>query len=164
MVYGVSMATISSPGLATNGLDVKNIISKLVALEQKPLDRLKSQGLAIDAKISTIGQIKSLVSTLADTSSRLSSVTGWNGVTTTSSDSKYVSATAVGGTLPGSFSVEVQDLAKSHATASAALLPIGKPVGQGSLLIEIGPKDPALKKFTSTAGKSISIDVSRATP
>ena len=38
------MATISSPGVGTNGLDVKSIITQLVALEKKPLDTLKVVG------------------------------------------------------------------------------------------------------------------------
>ena len=127
------MATISSPGVGTNGLDVKSIISQLVALEKKPLDTLKLQAATVNTKISAFGQIKSLVSTLQDAASKLTSVTGWNGVSTTSSDSKYVSATAVGGTLPTTFSVEVQGLAKAQATASAALLPVGGALGAGTL-------------------------------
>ncbi|RYF50000.1 MAG: flagellar cap protein FliD, partial [Comamonadaceae bacterium] len=119
------MATISSPGVGTNGLDVKSIISKLVELEREPLSKLTVQAATVKTKISAFGQIKSLVSTLQDAASKLTSVTGWNGVSTTSSDSKYVSATAVGGTLPTTFSVEVQSLAKAQATASAALLPVG---------------------------------------
>jgi flagellar hook-associated protein 2 len=51
------MATISSPGLGSN-LDVKSIVSQLVALEKKPLDNLKLQAATVQTKISAFGQIK----------------------------------------------------------------------------------------------------------
>jgi len=126
------MATISSPGLGSN-LDVKSIVSQLVALEKKPLDTLKLQAATVQTKISAFGQIKSLVSTLADTLGKLTSVTGWNSVSATSSDSSAVSVSAIGGTLPTSFNVEVTTLAKAQATASAAVIPVGGAIGAGTL-------------------------------
>jgi flagellar hook-associated protein 2 len=140
------MATISSPGLGSN-LDVKSIVSQLVALEKKPLDNLKLQAATVQTKISAFGQIKSLVSTLSDTLGKLTSVTGWNAVTATSSNSAAVSVSAVGGTLPTTFSVEVSALAKAKATASAAVLPVGGAIGQGTLT------------FTPVSGTPVNIDV-----
>ena len=80
------MATLSSPGIGTNGLDVKNIISELVKLERRPLAALEVQAVTAKTKISAFGQIKSLVSDLSDAASKLTSVTGWNAVATSSSD------------------------------------------------------------------------------
>jgi flagellar hook-associated protein 2 len=154
------MATISSPGVGTNGLDVKSIISQLVTLEKRPLDTLKLQAATVNTKISAFGQIKSLVSALADAASKLTSVTGWNGVTTTSSDSKFVSATAVGGTLPTTFSVEVQSLAKAQATASAALLPVGGALGAGTIRLELGKWSVSPASFTPGSGQPVEITIS----
>ena len=124
------MATLSSPGIGTGGLNVKDIISQLVAMEKRPLDTLKLQAATTNTKISAFGQIKSLVSTLSDAASKLTSVTGWNNVATTSSDSTFVSATAIGGTQATSFNVEVQSLAKAQSTASGS---ISGAVGAGTL-------------------------------
>ena len=151
------MATISSPGVGTNGLDVKNIITQLVALEKKPLDTLKLQAATVNTKISAFGQIKSLVSDFADAAGKLASLTGWNAVTTSSSDTKFVTATAVGGTLPTSFSVEVQGLAKAQATASAALLPVGGALGAGTLRLELGQWSVAPASFTPASGQPVDI-------
>ena len=153
------MATISSPGVGTNGLDVKSIITQLVALEKKPLDTLKLQAATVSTKISAFGQIKSLVSTFSDAASKLASLTGWNGVSITSSDSKFVSATAIGGTLPTSFSVEVQGLAKAQATASAALLPVGGALGAGTLRLELGKWSVAPASFTPSSGRPVDIAI-----
>lgn len=151
------MATISSPGVGTNGLDVKNIITQLVALEKKPLDTLKLQAATVNTKISAFGQIKSLVSDFADAASKLASLTGWNAVATSSSDTKFVTATAVGGTLPTSFSVEVQGLAKAQATASAALLPVGGALGAGTLRLELGQWSVSPASFTPASGQPVDI-------
>ncbi|MBX9936244.1 MAG: flagellar filament capping protein FliD [Burkholderiaceae bacterium] len=155
------MASISSVGVGS-GLDIKSIVSKLVELERAPLAKLKVEKSAVDAKISAFGQVKSLVSTLSDAAGKLTSVTGWNGVTTTSSDSTFVSATAIGGTLPTNFNVEVTALAKAQSTASNA---ISGAVGAGTLKIELGKWDAtgpgATGGFTGkTPASSVDITVS----
>lgn len=127
------MATISSPGIGS-GLDVKSIVSQLVALERKPLDSLKLKASATQAKISAFGQMKSLVSTLSDTVSKLTSVTGWNAVSATSSNTSAVTATAVGGTLPTTFNVQVTALAQAQATASMGI-PTGSVIGAGTVIL-----------------------------
>jgi flagellar hook-associated protein 2 len=154
----VGMATISSPGIGS-GLDVKSIVSQLVALEKKPLDTLKLQAATVQTKISAFGQIKSLVSTFADAASKLTSVTGWNSVTATSSNTSAVTASAVGGTLPTSFSVEVQSLAKAQATASAALLPVGGTLGSGTLRLELGKWTVVPASFTPGTGTPVDIAI-----
>lgn len=130
------MATISSLGVGS-GLDIKSIVSQLVALERKPLDKLKLDAAATQTKITAFGQIKSMVSALQDAVGKLTSVTGWNAVSATSSARDYVSASAIGGTRPTSFSVEVQSLAKARATASQSL-PSATAVGEGTLTLTVG--------------------------
>lgn len=130
------MATISSLGIGTNGLDVRSIVEQLVALEKKPLDKLKLDAAATQTKITTFGQIKSLVSSLQDAVAKLTSVTGWNSVSATSSNKDYVSASAIGGTQATSFSVEVQSLARARATASQSL-PAGAALGEGTLTFTV---------------------------
>lgn len=151
------MATISSPGIGS-GLDIKSIVSQLVALEKQPLEKLKVAATTVQTKISVFGQIKSLVSALSDSVGKLSSVTGWNAVSATSSDSAYVGASAIGGTQPTSFSVEVQSLAKAQASYSAPLLPVGGAVGGGTLRLEIGQWSGPT--FTAGSGTPVDITVS----
>ena len=155
------MATLSSPGIGTNGLDVKNIITQLVKLEERPLSALKLQAATTTAKISAFGQVQSLVSTLSDAAGKLTSVTGWNAVSTSSSDSAFVSATATGGAQATSFNVEVQSLAKAQSTASSS---ISGAAGAGRLKIEIGSWGATVPggagTFTANGAAAIDIDVS----
>ncbi|BEU97985.1 flagellar filament capping protein FliD [Acidovorax sp. DW039] len=155
------MATFSSVGVGTGGLDSAALIKKMVDLEREPLAKLETQKAIVTTKISAFGQMKSLVSALSDAASKLTSVTGWNAVSTNSSDSKYVSATAVGGTLPTTFSVAVQSLAKAQSTASAALMPLGAAVGAGTVRLEVGRWSGTPESFTPGAGKApVDIEVS----
>jgi len=131
------MATISSPGIGS-GLDVKSIVSQLVALEKQPLSKLQVQAATVQTRISAFGQIKSLMSAVSDAASSLNSVTTYNAVRASSSDSKLVAASAVGGTAANSFSVKVDSLAKAQSTASAALLPVGGALGAGTIRLQLG--------------------------
>lgn len=160
------MASFSSLGIGLGGgVDVNKLIDASKEMARLPITRrngLTDQVKMAEAKISTYGQIKSLVSTLADTVSKLTSVTGWNAVAATSSDASFVTASAVGGTVATSFTVEVQGLAKAQSTTSAALTPPALPVGAGTLRLEVGGKWSADRStFDLAAGKSpVDIEIS----
>ena len=154
------MATISSPGIGS-GLDVKSIVSQLVALEKQPLTNLQLQAATVQTRISVFGQIKSLVSTLSDAASRLGSLTTFNTVKATSSNTKTVSASAIGGAAAPSFSVKVDNLAKAQATASGALLPVGGALGAGTLRLQLGQWTIVPTSFTpQVGGGQVDIEVS----
>ena len=147
------MATISSPGVGSQ-LDVKSIVTQLVALEKRPLDGLKLQAATVQTKVSAFGQIKSLVSALADAAGTLNSLTTYNAVSTRSSNTAAVTASAIGGTAANSFSIKVDSLAKAQSTASGALLPVGGALGQGTLRLQLGKWTLVPVSFTpqSSAG------------
>jgi len=151
------MATISSPGIGSL-LDVKSIVSQLVAIERQPLSNLKVQAATVQTRISVFGQIKSLVSTLSDAASKLNSLTTYNAVSTTSSKSSTVSASAIGGTVANNFSVKVDNLAKAQATASGALLPVGGALGAGTLRLQLGQWTIVPLSFTPQVG-SAQVDI-----
>ena len=137
------MATMSSPGVGSN-LDVKSIVSQLVALEKQPLTNLKTAAATINTKISAFGQVKSLVSAVSTAAGKLNSLTTWNAVTATSSKESAVTASAVGGTSSNVFTFQVTTLAKAQSYASAVLpLPAGTPLGAGTLSITmVGASTP----------------------
>ena len=130
------MATISSPGIAS-GIDVKSIVSQLVALERAPLQSLQTQATSLKSKVSVYGSLKSMATALGDAADKLSKSSNWSGVTATSSDSSAVSVNASGTAQRTSLSVEVQRLAKAQSTASSAVTK-DSPVGSGTLSIQIG--------------------------
>ncbi|VWX60280.1 conserved hypothetical protein [Burkholderiales bacterium 8X] len=132
------MASITSTGIGS-GLDVSSIISQLMALEKQPLTRLQTAGTVIDTKISAFGSIKSQVSALADVAKKLADPSSWNAKAATSSNTTAVTASVSDGTKasPTSFSLEVQQLARSQSIASAALA-TGTSTGTGTLTLQFG--------------------------
>lgn len=134
------MATISSPGIGS-GLDIKSIVSQLVAIEKQPLTQLQVKAATVQTKISAYGELKSAVSALSDAASKLRSITTFNGVAATSSKATAVSTSAIGGTAANNFSVTVSALAKAQTYASASLAKVNnvsQPIGAGTLSIQLG--------------------------
>ncbi|XAH23040.1 flagellar filament capping protein FliD [Xylophilus sp. GW821-FHT01B05] len=131
------MASISSIGIGS-GLDVKSIVSQMVALEKQPLVALQSADATIQSKISTYGQIKSLVSTFADAAAKLTRDSGWNSMTVASTNSTAATATVSGITKPGSYSVTVSQLAQSQTSVSATAVTAGASMGAGTLTLQVG--------------------------
>ena len=152
---------ISSAGIGS-GLDVEGIITKLVALEKQPLASLQIKATVIQTKISDYSQVKSLVSTLTDTASKLSLDSGWNTVAVASSNSAAVSASVSGIASATSFSVGVSQLAKAQSTVSDAV-PASTAVGsQGTLTLQLGTWGPSRANGTGSAfaaGSAASVNI-----
>lgn len=152
----------SSIGIGlSGGVDVNKLIDSQVEVAKLAITRkngLNDQVTMTKAKISTFGQIQSLVATLSDAASKLSSVTGWNAVAATSSNTSAVTVSAVGGTVATSFDVQVQGLAKAQNTTSAALTPAGVPVGAGTLHLDVGQWSSDGSTFTAKSG-STGVDI-----
>jgi len=158
------MSSFSSLGIGLGGnVDVNGLIKASVDAVKMPITEaggLQQQATITQAKVSAFGQLKSMVSTLSDALGKLTSVTGWNGVTATSSKNDVISATAVGGAAATSFSVEVQNLAKAQTTISSSLQPSGQAVGAGTLKLEAGTWAGSPQTFTAGSASPVSIDVS----
>ena len=152
------MASFSSIGVGLGGsVDVNGLIKAQVDSVKFAITRpngLDYQGKVTEAKISTFGKLQSLVSTLQGAVGKLSSITGWNAVSASSSNDKLITATAIGGTVETTFSVAVSQLAKAQVSTSDALLATAA-VGAGSLKIETGKWSGG----SFAAGTSPSIDV-----
>ena len=135
------MASFSSIGVGLGGgVDVNALIKASVDAVKLSITRpngLNDQIKLTDAKISTFGQVKSLVSSLQMAAGKLSSVTNWNAMSASSSDSKFISASAIGGTVETTFNVEVSQLAKAQVSTADAI-PTGTGVGAGTLHLQMG--------------------------
>ena len=111
---------ISSVGIGS-GLDVERIITQTVALEKEPIKTLEVKAETINSKISTYGQIKSLVDTLNSAARDLTLDSGFGAVKINSSNSSAVNATMTGLAAQGSYNVTVDKLAQSQTSASIKL-------------------------------------------
>jgi flagellar hook-associated protein 2 len=84
-----SVGTISSSGIGS-GLDVEGIVTKLMAIEQRPLTLLQSAASGIQTKISAYGSLQSAESAFRDAARVLANPATWSATTGTSSDAGSV--------------------------------------------------------------------------
>ncbi|HEU4457635.1 MAG TPA: flagellar filament capping protein FliD [Methylibium sp.] len=151
------MATISSPGLGS-GLDVKSIVSQLVALERKPIETLQTQKETLQAKLSAFGLIQSYTTNLLDAANVLTKADTWRPTKASSPDASSVAVTSTTSAVPGSYAVEVTQLAQSQSLASGVYTSNMATTGSGTLRIELGGWDAGRTTFTPKTGAT-AVDV-----
>lgn len=149
------MTTISSPGLAS-GLNIKEIVEQLVALERAPLTQMQKQVSSAQSKLSVYGTLNSLVTSLGDAGSRLAGANAFKAVKASSSLPDAVGVTVAAGTAPTSFSLQVQRLAQAQNTASAPVA-VGSGMGAGTLSIRMG--DWSSGSFVAGSDEAVEITV-----
>lgn len=147
------MASITSVGLGS-GLDVKSIVSQLVALEKQPITALQTKDASIQTKIASFAQVKSLVATFSDAASKLSLDSGWSALSINSSNSSALSATVSGVATPGNYSFTVSQLAQAQTSASGTVA-AGGTMGTGSITLQVG--SGAAKTITIADGDDTSL-------
>lgn len=147
------MANITSPGIGS-GLDVSSIVSQLVALERKPIEKLQDAASTIQTRISAYGKVQSLFSSLRDASAALGRSAQWQQTTATASDPTALSVSATGGASVGSYAVSVTSLARSQNLASTAFAAGSTVVGGGTLQIELGSWSGGNAAFTPRTGNT----------
>jgi len=157
-----STGTISSAGIGS-GLDVKSIISSLMAAESQPLTDLQTKASTVQTEISAVGQITSLTSTLSDKAHALSSASLWTQTTSNSADPTAVTADTAGGTAAaGDYSVSVQQMALGQTVTSSKAA--GSTLSAGTLTIQLGTyasdgATPPTTTFTNAASAAVSITI-----
>ena len=104
-------STSSSSSIGTSSIDVAAIVEQLMTVENKPLDKIKTQIEQKKLVISDLGTIKSKVATLQDALTFLQTPNTFNNSLASSSDATIVSATASNGAVKANHSVTVTSLA-----------------------------------------------------
>ena len=106
------MPNASISGLAS-GLDTATIISQLMQLEAIPQAKLKTSLSTEQNTLKTLQMLNGKVAALTTQAQALASGTGWSAVTATSSSDK-VTLKTTGGTIGGSFTFTVDQVAAAH--------------------------------------------------
>jgi flagellar hook-associated protein 2 len=143
------MASITSIGVGS-GLDVNSIVTQLMALEQRPLTLLQLKAATMQTRISAFGSLKAKLSSLDDVATRLADPANWNPLTASSTDSTSVTASAASTAKPGSYTVEVSQLAQAQALSSGSYGSSASVVGTGKFTLELGTT--AAGVFTPKSG------------
>ncbi len=143
--------TISTAGIGS-GLDINGIIGQLMAIERQPLAALAQKEAKYQTKLSAYGTLKGAMSSFQSAMGDLSTLSKFRPIKTSVADTTILSASASTGALPGSYSIEVTQLAQSHKLASAAFDATTDTVGSGTLTFQFGTYSGGT--FTANADKA----------
>ncbi len=149
---------ITAPGIGS-GLDIADIVSRLIALEGEPATlRFDQKEAQLQAEISGLGFLKSALSEFNSALTNLKLGSTFAQRAATSSDPDSLTANASSSASPGSYSIEVMSLAQAHKLASAGFSGPDAEVGSGTLTIISGVNassvtiDPAAKSLADVRG------------
>lgn len=132
------------------GFDSASLVSQLVAVAQKPVAALTSKKGQVDSASVTLNTFSSKLGTLKNAANALSTTSGFVSMAATSTDTSLVGS-VTGNATPGSYSVNVTQLAKAQKMRSDAQASSTTALGQaGDLTLQIGTGDPLTIAVTAT--------------
>lgn len=147
------MPTISSAGVGS-GLDIEGIISGLMAAERIPLQQITKQQQSINTKISIYGVIKNSFSGLQAAANKLTELSNIYPQKAESTNDALATATATASATPGTYSVNVSQLAKAQSVAADTVASKDDVFGEGTLTITLGNYDSGTNTFTANPDKT----------
>lgn len=151
-----STPALSSPGIGS-GLDVAGLVAKLMAVEQAPMTALEKKETAYKSTISAFGTVKGAVSAFQGALKRLSDPSAFKAYAATLGDASVLTTTAGAGAVPGSYAIEVSQLAQAQKIASAGFADATDAVGSGKLTFTFGTFDAGVFTANGSATKSVTI-------
>ncbi|GAB3286040.1 flagellar filament capping protein FliD [Parahaliea aestuarii] len=135
------MASISSLGIGS-GLDLSGLLDQLESAERQKLTPIVAQQNKQQAKISSFGLLDSALDQLNSAVAKLASPDLFSTVKASSSgDAATVTADAEA--LPGTFQVEVQQLARGYSIATAGVADREADLGAGVITLTLASGDTA---------------------
>lgn len=155
---GIDLSSLlSALGSSSSGINVQAAVAQAIAAMSTPLTQMEQQQNLLQTQTSDINQIESDMTTLENALSALSQPVGaLTAMTTSSSNSGIVTATAQSGTVAGNHVVVVNKLAATASwysgeeTSSSATLPTG------SFTLTVGTNAPiTVNTGTGTSGDTL---------
>ena len=147
---------LSSSGLGS-GLDINNMVSQLVAAERQPaLLRIDRKEVDYQATFSALGSLKSALSDFNTALAGLNDLTQFQARKASTTDGNIFLASASETATPGTYDIEVQQLAEAQQLISSGFASDAEVVGSGTLSVQMGA---SLFTVDITAGTDTLADV-----
>jgi len=115
---------------STTALDVPTLVSQLMAVERRPIDKLNAKIASYETKISSFGTLSGLMSSFQTAAKALN--TNLQKLAATPSDPNVLTATASSAAIPGTYSVSVSQLAQSQNLVAAGQTSSTAAIGNGT--------------------------------
>ncbi len=122
------MSTSTGSGISFSGLgsgiDTASIVSALMRLERRPIERIESDKTELKQKQGVIQEINGLLGKLRDASAAMYAPGALQAKKASSADATVASASVGAQAAAGTYNVSVTALAQAHTTASGAAPPL----------------------------------------
>ncbi|NVM75450.1 flagellar hook-associated protein 2 [Duganella sp. SG902] len=122
---------LSSPGIGS-GIDVNTIVSKLMAVESAPLADFDKKSASYLAQVSAFGNLSSALGSFQSSLSSLTSLSGFQTMSATPGDASVLTASATGTAIPGSYRINVTQVAQAQTLASGGYKTTTAAIGTGA--------------------------------
>lgn len=144
------MASISSPGIGS-GLDINGLITSIIEAERTPTtNRLDFKEATFQAQLTAYGSLKGALSSFNGTLNSISSISAFNTVSTSSSDSDVVTADATSIAANSSYNIKVSNLAQPHTLVTTGFDSMADVVGTGTVTFKFGTTNYVKEDLTAT--------------
>ncbi len=160
------MATITSLG-SGSGLELESLVTKLMAAESVSLTTLQTKQASYETKISAMGSLRSVLSSLQTAASNMvpstlqSSADKFGTYTATVANTSVASATATTGAVAGTYSLEVSQLAQAQRLTSAAVSASSSiTTNGGTLTLSLGSMNSTSGLYEADSARTYSISLS----
>ena len=132
------MAGIQSLGVGS-GLLTSELVDQLVAAERAASDlRLDGKTARVEAKISAYGELRTVLEGMQSSISSLALASTIQSSSARSSNESVLTATTNSTAEPGTYRIEVDEVAKAHSLASKQYTSVDDTVGTGTLTFKFG--------------------------
>jgi flagellar hook-associated protein 2 len=132
-----NLSGLASPGVGS-GLDVNSIVTKLMAVEQRPLTLLNQREAGFQAKLSAYGSLKGALAAFQGTMQTLATASRFQANTAVSSDTAVLTASASSDAVPGSYAISIDHIAQAQVLAAAGVADANTASSTGTLTIQVG--------------------------
>lgn len=141
---------VSSPGIGS-GLDVNKMVDAYVKAEITPMQVKQDKQLnSVNTELSAVGQLKSYLSNLQASLTKLSDLSQFYSMKYTLSDPDALTTNITPQALKGSYQIEVQKLAQQQSLASNYIPDVSN-VGSGALTITLGTYNADKTSFVANS-------------
>jgi len=158
MSIGSSLSGVTFGGLSS-GIDTDSIISRLVQLEQIPINRIQNQAAILQQRSQVYGTFLSKIQSFGQAANSLNSFGAFNPMSTTSSASTVAAVTATPSATEGSYDLKVSKLAANHKLGTTAQASVDAALSQTGTFTINGK---AINVESTDSLKSIAVKINDA--
>ena len=119
-------------GLSASSIDVQSVVSQLMAVERRPVEKLSNKSANYETQLSVLATLKSNIASFQDAVKGLKDTGSFQSFNTTSSNESAVTSSAGSTASPGTYSVNVTSLAQSQQLVAAGQVSSSAAIGAGA--------------------------------